>query len=190
MSELTPDDVREVVFDHAPMFHRGYDETQVDEFLDRVESAMIAMQGALVQKQQMLEQTTMRTTDPHGPAPATRTADPHGPAPAARTTEHRALADQIITDARRQADQIVENARVAAQRVVEEARAEAFRLVANASRQIVGASTTGGIPVVRDDELTAAVAEIGDRIAQIRDALSGEVSYLYEVIDQVNAGKR
>lgn len=177
MSELTPDDVREVVFDHAPMFHRGYDETQVDEFLDRVESAMIAMQGALVQKQQMLEQTAMRTTDPHGPAPA-----------AGR--EHRALADQIITDARRQADQIVENARVAAQRVVEEARAEAFRLVANASRQIVGASTTGGIPVVRDDELTAAVAEIGDRIAQIRDALSGEVSYLYEVIDQVNAGKR
>jgi DivIVA domain-containing protein len=174
MTELTPDDVREVVFDHAPMFHRGYDETQVDEFLDRVESAMIAMQGALVQQQQSVDQTALRSTDPHGPPP-----------PA--SGRERLLADQIISDARRQADQIVETARVAAKRVVEEARAEAFRLVANASRQIVSASTTGGLPVVRDDELTAAVAEIGDRIAQIRDALSGEVSYLFEVIDQVNS---
>ncbi|MBB4911668.1 DivIVA domain-containing protein [Actinophytocola algeriensis] len=174
MTELTPDDVREVVFDHAPMFHRGYDEAQVDEFLDRVETAMIALQGQIVQKQQVVDQTALRTTDPHGSSPATG-------------REHRALADQIITDARRQADQIVENARVAAKRVVEEARAEAFRLVANASRQIVSANTGTQMAIGRDDELTAVVAEIGDRIAQIRDALSGEVSYLFEVIDQVNS---
>jgi DivIVA domain-containing protein len=176
MTELTPDDVREVVFDHAPMFHRGYDEAQVDAFLDRVETAMIALQGQIVQNQQPVDQTAMRTTDPHGTSTATG-------------REHRALADQIITDARRQADQIVENARVAAKRVVEEARAEAFRLVANASRQIVGAGTGTGalLPGDRDEELIAVVAEIGDRVAQIRDALSGEVSYLFEVIDQVNS---
>lgn len=171
MSELTPDDVREVVFDHAPLFRRGYDETQVDEFLDRVESAMIAMQGALIQKQQMLDHTALRTTDPHGPPPAAN-------------HEHRALADQIVADARRQADQIMESARAAAQRVVEEARAEAFRLVANASRQIVGAGGSGRLP--GDTELIAVAAEIGDRIAQIRDALSVEVSHLYEVVERLN----
>lgn len=172
MTELTPDDVREVVFDHAPMFRRGYDEAQVDEFLDRVETAMIALHGALAQKQQ-IDHTALRTTDPHGP--------PSSPG----HEHHRVLADQVIADARRQADQIVQNARAAAQQVVEEARAEAFRLVANASRQIVGA---GAPSRPGDRELAMAAAEIGDRIAQIRDALSVEVSHLYDVVDHLNNG--
>jgi DivIVA domain-containing protein len=172
MTELTPDDVREVVFDHAPMFHRGYDEAQVDEFLDRVETAMIALHGALAQNQQVVDHTALRTTDPHGP-------------PSSAGHDHRLLGDQVIADARRQADQIVQNARAAAQQVVEEARAEAFRLVANASRQIVGAGAPGR---PGDRELAMAAAEIGDRIAQIRDALSVEVSHLYDVVDHLNNG--
>lgn len=170
MTELTPDDVREVVFDHAPMFRRGYDEAQVDEFLDRVETAMIALHGALARKQQVVDHTALRATDPHGPS---------------SSPDHRLLADQVVADARRQADQIVQNARAAAQQVVEEARAEAFRLVANASRQIVGA---GAPSRPGDRELAMAAAEIGDRIAQIRDALSVEVSHLYDVVDHLNSG--
>src|SRR6266508_4542063 len=37
---LTPADVRAVVFDKAPLGKRGYDEDQVDAFLDRIEAAM------------------------------------------------------------------------------------------------------------------------------------------------------
>lgn len=37
---LTPDDVRHVRFDHAPLGKRGYHEDQVDDFLDRVELAL------------------------------------------------------------------------------------------------------------------------------------------------------
>jgi DivIVA domain-containing protein len=37
---LTPGDVRNVVFDKAPLGKRGYDEDQVDAFLDLVESAV------------------------------------------------------------------------------------------------------------------------------------------------------
>lgn len=37
---LTPDKVRAVAFDRAPLGKRGYDEDQVDEFLDRVEAAL------------------------------------------------------------------------------------------------------------------------------------------------------
>lgn len=173
MSELTPDEVRDVVFDHAPMFHRGYDEAQVDAFLDRVESAMIALQGAVIAQQQMPDYVALRSTDPHGP-------------PSSTGIEHRALADQVITDARRRADQILENAHAAGQRVVEEARAEAFRLVANASRQIVGANAAGRPPSDRDRALTAAAVEVGDRIAYIRDALAVEVEHLFEIVDQLN----
>ncbi len=169
MSELTPDDVRDVVFDNAPVFRRGYDETQVDEFLDRVEEAMVALHRALAEKQQQLDSYATRA------APAGRLAT---------TGEHRALADQIVADARRRADEIVNGARAAAQRVVEEARAEAFRLVANASRQIVGA---GPAHAAGAHELAAAAAAAGDRIARLRDALSGEVAHLYEIAQQLDA---
>lgn len=176
MNELTPGEVRNVVFDHAPMFRRGYDETQVDEFLDRVEATIIALHDAVDEKQHELDRIALRATDTHGP--------PTG------SQEHRALGDQVIADARRRADQMVDNARAAAQQVVEEARAEAFRLVANASRQIVGAGGTGRVPTERERQLTAAAAEIGDRIAQIRDALTAEVSYLHEILDEMdNAGR-
>lgn len=37
---LTPDKVRAVAFDRAPLGKRGYDEDQVDDFLDRVEATL------------------------------------------------------------------------------------------------------------------------------------------------------
>lgn len=37
---LTPERVREVAFDRAALGRRGYDEDQVDDFLDRVEAAL------------------------------------------------------------------------------------------------------------------------------------------------------
>ncbi|HEV8562971.1 MAG TPA: DivIVA domain-containing protein [Actinophytocola sp.] len=37
---LTPDEVRNVVFDKAPLGKRGYRERQVDDFLDRIEAAL------------------------------------------------------------------------------------------------------------------------------------------------------
>jgi DivIVA domain-containing protein len=37
---LTPEDVRNVLFDKAPLGQRGYDEDEVDTFLDLVEQAL------------------------------------------------------------------------------------------------------------------------------------------------------
>jgi DivIVA domain-containing protein len=37
---LTPEDVREVLFDKPPLGQRGYVEEEVDEFLDLVEEAL------------------------------------------------------------------------------------------------------------------------------------------------------
>lgn len=38
--QLTPDDVRNAAFPKPPIGRRGYDEDQVDDFLDRVEAAL------------------------------------------------------------------------------------------------------------------------------------------------------
>jgi DivIVA domain-containing protein len=40
MEPLTPQDIRDVAFDRAPLGKRGYDEKQVDAFLDRIESTL------------------------------------------------------------------------------------------------------------------------------------------------------
>jgi DivIVA domain-containing protein len=37
---LTPEEVHDVVFDKAPLGKRGYDEKQVDDFLDRIEATL------------------------------------------------------------------------------------------------------------------------------------------------------
>src|SRR3954449_2553060 len=42
---LTPEDVRSVVFDKAPLGKRGYNEQQVDDFLDRVEDTLAGEDG-------------------------------------------------------------------------------------------------------------------------------------------------
>ena len=39
---LTPQDVHDVLFDKAPLGRRGYDENQVDAFLDRVSAELAA----------------------------------------------------------------------------------------------------------------------------------------------------
>lgn len=37
---MTPEDVRNVLFDKPPLGRRGYDEDEVDDFLDLVEAAL------------------------------------------------------------------------------------------------------------------------------------------------------
>jgi len=43
MQRLTPSDVRKIAFRKPPVGKRGYDERDVDEFLDRVESTLTDM---------------------------------------------------------------------------------------------------------------------------------------------------
>ncbi|AVT35378.1 DivIVA domain-containing protein [Plantactinospora sp. BB1] len=43
MSQLTPSDIRNVSFRKPTLGRRGYDEQDVDEFLDRVESTISAL---------------------------------------------------------------------------------------------------------------------------------------------------
>jgi DivIVA domain-containing protein len=47
MERLTPSDVRNIAFRKPPIGKRGYDEQEVDEFLDRVESALTDMSAEL-----------------------------------------------------------------------------------------------------------------------------------------------
>ena len=43
MDRLTPSDIRNIAFSKPPMGKRGYDERDVDEFLDRVQSTLTDM---------------------------------------------------------------------------------------------------------------------------------------------------
>lgn len=43
MANLTPSDVRTVAFRKPPIGKRGYDEKEVDDFLDKVERTLVAL---------------------------------------------------------------------------------------------------------------------------------------------------
>ncbi|HEU5475774.1 MAG TPA: DivIVA domain-containing protein [Actinophytocola sp.] len=51
---LTPEDVREVVFDKAPLGKRGYNEQEVDDFLDRVEDTLAGADGLTADEVRMV----------------------------------------------------------------------------------------------------------------------------------------
>jgi DivIVA domain-containing protein len=52
---LSPKDVQDVRFDHAPLGKRGYHEDQVDDFLDRVEQALDGTGGLTAQEVRAVE---------------------------------------------------------------------------------------------------------------------------------------
>jgi DivIVA domain-containing protein len=67
---LTPADIHNMAFKKPPIGKRGYDEEDVDAFLDEVEQELIR----LLEENQALQEQMMRGGPPPGPAPASMAA--------------------------------------------------------------------------------------------------------------------
>ena len=55
MTVLTPTDVRNIAFRKPPLGRRGYDEDEVDSFLDRVEASLTVLYREITRLQEELE---------------------------------------------------------------------------------------------------------------------------------------
>jgi DivIVA domain-containing protein len=133
---LTPADVHNVVFKKPPIGKRGYDEDEVDAFLDVVEAEL----ARLIEENNELRagsSTGRVTAQPVAAEPAPAPAPP--PQPAVReddtTRASRMLAlasetaDRYVNEAKAQADQMVASAKTNSERMVTEARAKSEQLV-------------------------------------------------------------
>ncbi|WP_280139209.1 DivIVA domain-containing protein [Geodermatophilus dictyosporus] len=135
---LTPADVHNVVFKKPPIGKRGYDEDEVDAFLDVVEAEL----ARLIEENNELRASSSTgrvTAQPVAPEPVPA---PPPPPPAPReddtTRASRMLAlasetaDRYVNEAKSQADQMVATAQGNSERMVAEARAKSEQMVTEA----------------------------------------------------------
>ncbi|BBX73218.1 DivIVA domain-containing protein [Mycobacterium shinjukuense] len=158
---LTPADVHNVAFSKPPIGKRGYNEDEVDAFLDLVENELtrlIEENSDLRQRIHELDQELAAAGGP-GAAPTVAQAvpvyEPEAKPAAVGTTEEQALkaarvlslaqdtadrltgtakaeSDKMLADARANADQILSEARHTAEVTVAEARQRADAMLADA----------------------------------------------------------
>src|SRR3954465_12824865 len=129
---LTPADVHNVVFKKPPIGKRGYDEDEVDTFLDVVEAEL----ARLIEENNKLRAGNGGGAPPPAPepvpaAPAPVQAPPPPPVQApreddsARASRMLALAtetaDRYVNEAKTQADQMVSSAKAKSEQMVAEA---------------------------------------------------------------------
>ncbi len=139
---LTPADVHNVVFKKPPIGKRGYDEDEVDAFLDVVEAelARLIEENNELRSSSSTGRVTAQPIAPE-PTPAPAPAPPPQP-PVAReddtTRASRMLAlasetaDRYVNEAKAQADQMVSAAKANSDRMVAEARAKSEQMVNDA----------------------------------------------------------
>jgi DivIVA domain-containing protein len=153
---LTPADVHNVAFKKPPIGKRGYDEDEVDAFLDLIEAEL----ARLIEenndlKQQVEDMARSGPPQPHGgqqqlrqqpsaPEPMPM-APPPGPPQSPRIDENSQVvkvlamaqetAEKYVSDAKSEADRMIGDARSTADRMIGEARSKADSMVGEARTQ-------------------------------------------------------
>ena len=142
---LTPADVHNVVFKKPPIGKRGYDEDEVDAFLDVVEAEL----ARLIEENNELRAGVGRVAPraeerPEPPAPVVQ-APPPPPVQApreddsARASRMLALAtetaDRYVNEAKTQAEQMLVSAKTNSERLMADARAKSEQMVSEAKHR-------------------------------------------------------
>lgn len=148
---LTPADVHNVAFSKPPIGKRGYNEDEVDAFLDLVENELTRLfeensdlrqrigeldqelttyraGGAVVQPTQAIP---LYQPEPE-PAPVAPPAPPTPPASSSANEEHALKAARVLSLAQDTADRLTGTAKAEADKLVADARANADQMMAEA----------------------------------------------------------
>ncbi|HEY9314146.1 DivIVA domain-containing protein [Williamsia sp.] len=141
---LTPADVHNVAFSKPPIGKRGYNEDEVDQFLDFVEAELARLIEENTDLKQRVEElegevTSAKNAPASTPEPATQAfaAQPAAPAPepapaAPQSDDHSVRAARVLGLAQETADRLTNNARSESESMVADARARADALVGDA----------------------------------------------------------
>ena len=136
---LTPADVHSVLFSRAGLMNRGYDETEVDGFLARVQSEFARLMAEKAELRDLVRELQQRVTD--GAAPQAPTTQAVRVLSAAQQTADQYVADaedlsRVMTvEARRQYEDTLREARERADRIVQEAERTAASLAEQAGQE-------------------------------------------------------
>jgi len=148
---LTPADVHNVAFKKPPIGKRGYDEDEVDAFLDLVEAEL----ARLIEENNDLKAQVEDVQRSGGPGPMRQVPPPpEQMAPPPPSVVHSRIdensqvvkvlamaqetAEKYVADAKTEADRMVSEARAASDRMVGEARSKADAMMAEARNRADG----------------------------------------------------
>src|SRR3954470_12436960 len=169
---LTPADVHNVVFKKPPIGKRGYDEDEVDAFLDVVEGEL----ARLIEENNELRASGRGAVRDEAPAPAPVQA----PAPvaaqspvqqpreddSARASRMLALAtetaDRYVNEAKTQAEQMLTGAKTNSERLMTDARAKSEQMVNEAKHRadsMINEARTRAETLERDSRAKAAALD-------------------------------
>ena len=148
---LTPADVHNVVFKKPPIGKRGYDEDEVDAFLDVVEAELArlieenndlrASGGGQRADERPAEQAPLTAAAAPPPPPANPPANPRedDSVRASRMLSlARETAERYVNEAKGQADQMVTSAKSNSERMLAEARTKSEQMVNEAKARAEG----------------------------------------------------
>lgn len=187
MVTLTPADVHNVAFSRPPIGKRGYNEEEVDQFLDLVEAEL----NRLIEEKDDLEQRVAELSNEleeaqveveraqAAAAPAAAPAPESKPvsAPAENDTNLKAahilglaqeMADRLTSEARQEADEMLSSARSEADRLVTEATETSNRRMAETERNIKA----------MEEEAVQKHTTLMETINQQRSVLEGRIDQL------------
>jgi DivIVA domain-containing protein len=152
---LTPADVHNVAFSKPPIGKRGYNEDEVDAFLDLVENELTRLieenadlrqrvaeleqelssahaGGGVSQPQALVYEVEVETAPPPQPV---YEAPPAAPAPTAQQNEDSALrAAKVLSLAQETADRLTSTAKAESEKLLADARAQADAMVSDARK--------------------------------------------------------
>ncbi len=201
---LTPADVHNVAFKKPPIGKRGYDEDEVDEFLDLVETEL----SRLIEENNDLkaQPAAGRSTTPAAEAPAAPPATDTGStgdvavaaaagAAAAANEGDQVKAVRMLALAQETADRHVAEAKSEADRVLAGARSEAQRLVADARSKadsLTGESRTRAESIERDarNKAAALTDEAERRHQEVMGSLGTQKGELEKAVEQLRVFER
>jgi DivIVA domain-containing protein len=171
---LTPADVHNVVFKKPPIGKRGYDEDEVDAFLDVVEAEL----ARLIEENNELrsgvdspvQARAEERPEPPAPAPAAVAVAPPVQQPreddSARASRMLALAtetaDRYVNEAKTQAEQMLSGAKSNSERLMTDARTKSEQMVTEAKHRadsMIGDARTRAETVEREARAKAAALE-------------------------------
>lgn len=194
---LTPADVHNVAFKKPSIGKRGYDEDEVDAFLDLVEAEfarLIEENNDLSERVSALESSegTSRVAD--GEAAPVSTEQAHTQA-ARLLALAQETADKLTSEAREAAAADRSSAKEESDKVRAEAQAESERLLAEAKNQseaMVGDATSHAEAAERDSRTKAEALdkEAKDKYESVMGSLTSDRSSLERKIDDLRAYER
>ncbi len=200
---LTPADVHNVVFKKPPIGKRGYDEDEVDAFLDVVEAELARL---IEENNELRSGVGSRGQDPAraeestpAPAPVALPVQQSREDDSARASRMLALAsetaDRYVNEAKTQAEQMLGGAKTNSERLMTDARAKSEQMVTEAKHRadsMIGDARTRAETMEREAKAKAAALDqdAERRHGEVMGTLEEKRSNLERKIEELRTMER